>query len=105
MARNGSGTFTRLSDFTDDAAADINIEASRVDAELDGFADEITNSLPRDGQAAMTDDLPMGSNKITGLAAGTADGDAVNMTQYNAIAITGQTLLNVVFNSQVFGRF
>jgi len=104
MARNGSGTFERLYDWTDDAASSINIEASRMDAEFDGIANEITNSLPRDGQAAMTDDLPMGGNKITGMASGTADGDAVNMTQYNAIAISGQTLLNVVLNSQVFGR-
>lgn len=50
--------------------------------------------LNRDGSAAMSADLPMGSHKITGLAAGVAATDALNITQaqdsgYNYIAAGG----------------
>lgn len=45
------------------------------------MANELTNSIPRDGQAPPTANLPMGGFKLTGLAAGTTAGDSVRFEQ------------------------
>jgi hypothetical protein len=50
------------------------------------LANEITNSLPRNGVAPMSGALAMGSNKITGLATGTAAADAVTKAQMDAVS-------------------
>jgi len=60
MARNGSGTMSITNSFT----ANTTIESSAMNANFTDVASEITNSLPRDGQAAMTGVLK--------IAAGTA---------------------------------
>lgn len=61
------------------------IAASAIaDAKLTSGAD----FLKRNGTVALTADLPAGGNKITGLGAGTAAGDAVNKGQLDA-AIAG----------------
>lgn len=44
-------------------------------------ANGLSQVLPKDGRAAMTGDLPMGGNKITGLGDGTADTDAATVGQ------------------------
>ncbi|MBY5998250.1 phage tail protein [Tritonibacter mobilis] len=49
----------------------------------------MTNSLPRDGQAPMQGELPMGGNKITGLATGTANNDAATVAQANSASPIG----------------
>jgi hypothetical protein len=49
-----------------------------------GAADSKVLFLPRDGVQAMLADLKMGAKKITGLAAGTADSDAVRKDQVGA---------------------
>lgn len=46
-------------------------------------ADAIAALLPRNGKAAMTNHLPMGGNKVTGLGTPTADGDAVSLGYAN----------------------
>ena len=50
MPRNGSGTMTVPNSFTPNTT----ILSSAVNANFTDFATEVTNSLPRDGQAAMT---------------------------------------------------
>jgi len=72
MAYNGSGTFNRVHDWTDDAAANIDITASRMDAEMDGMATGLSTAIAKDGQTTVTANLPMNSKKHTGVAAGTA---------------------------------
>jgi len=42
---------------------------------------ELTNSIPRDGTAPPTANLPIGGFKLTGLAAGTVAGDALRFQQ------------------------
>lgn len=81
MPRNGSGTMTLVHDWTADEAANIDITASRFDAQHDDIADELTNSVAKDGQTTMSGNLKMGSNKITGVAAGTAADDAATLRQ------------------------
>lgn len=53
MARNGSGTMSIINSFS----ANTTAESEKVNANFSDVASEITNSLPRDGQAAMTGQL------------------------------------------------
>ena len=78
---NGSGTYAREYDWTTDAAGGVPITASRFDTEDDCFATGLSSVLVRDGQAAMTGNLPMGNNRITGLSDGTAATDAASVAQ------------------------
>ena len=81
MAFNGSGTFNRLYDWTDDRDAGTKILATRMDAEMDGFATGLSTCITKDGQTTITADIPFSSNKITGLAAGSAAGHSVRFEQ------------------------
>lgn len=76
MAFNGSGTFLRVHDWTDDAAASINIDASRMDAEFDGVAAGLSNCITRDGQSTITTNIPFNGQRITGLGTPTGTQDA-----------------------------
>lgn len=84
-SRNGTGTFIREYDWTDDAGNSIAITASRFDEEMDGVASELTNSVAADGQTTMSGALKMGSNKITGLTDGVAAQDVTSLAQVNAL--------------------
>ena len=57
MARNGTGTMAVVNTFS----ANTTIESSKVNANFTDIASEITGSLPRDGQAAMTGQLKSSS--------------------------------------------
>ncbi len=88
MPFNGSGTFVRVHDFTSDRDAGIKIDADRMDAEIDGIATGLSTCLTKDGQQTATADLPMGANKITGLASPTAAQDAATKTYVDTKAQT-----------------
>jgi hypothetical protein len=81
MAFNGSGLFVRLYNWVNDANAAIDITASRVDAEDDGFATGLSNCITKDGQQTITANIPFNSKKITGLGAGTLATDAAQVAQ------------------------
>lgn len=55
MPRNGSGTSTVVNTFVIDTIAD----PDEVNANFTDVADQLTNSLPRDGQAGMNAPLPL----------------------------------------------
>ncbi len=77
---NGSGAFTRLFSWTADAAAGIDILASRMDADTNLITTQgFGNCLTRDGQGAATANLPMNGFKHTNVA------DAVDPTDYVAL--------------------
>lgn len=75
-----NGTYSRVHDWTADEAAAIDIEASRMDAEDDSIAAGINNCLTKDGQNEPTANLPMGTNRHTGV------GDAAAKTDYASAA-------------------
>lgn len=81
MPFNGSGTFVRLYSWVNDAANSINITASRMDAEDNGFGTALSDCVTRDGQSPWTANLPAAGFKITGLGAGSASGDSANVGQ------------------------
>jgi microcystin-dependent protein len=60
MARNGSGTMTILHSFSSGAT----ISSSQVNANNTDIASEITGSLPRNGEAAMTGQMKAASGTV-----------------------------------------
>lgn len=78
MPFNGSGTFVRVYDWEDDAAAGINIRADRMDGEDNGFATGLSTTICRDGQSTIIANLPMNNFRHTGV------GNAQARTDYAA---------------------
>lgn len=81
MPFDGSGAFTRVHDWTTDQAGSVNPQASRFDAEDDGFATALNLAFLRDGRATATGHFVMGSYRITGLGVGTGLTDAATVSQ------------------------
>lgn len=79
MPRNGSGTYS-LPAGTLQAPGDL-IESDDWNAFCNDVASEITASLPVAGTKAMSADLPMGGNKLTGLGTGSASTDSITFGQ------------------------
>lgn len=75
---NGSGLFVRLHNWVSDRDGAINITATRHDGEDDNLSDGINNCLTIDGQNIATADLPMNTQKHTGV------GDAAALDDYSA---------------------
>lgn len=80
MAWNGSGTYVLPSAYTPAVNGTI-IDAADYNGALNDIATGITNTLTKDGQNTPTANIPMGSFKFTGLAAGSADGNSVRYEQ------------------------
>jgi len=89
---NGTGTFVRTYDWTTDEGNGVNIEASRMDTEDDGFATGLSNCITKDGQTTITANIPMNSKKFTGLTNGSArtDSIALGQVQDNAYEYLGE---------------
>ena len=79
MSRNASGVYSKPAGTT--AIAFTTIESAKYNLLMDDFAAEITASLPRAGTAAMTGDLPFGTNRAKDLGAATALTDAPQAQQ------------------------
>jgi hypothetical protein len=84
MAFNGSGAFVRLYNWVADRNAAIKIRADRMDAEMDGFATGLSNTITRDGQSTVSANIPFNNKRITGLADATAANDAMNRQSSDA---------------------
>ena len=84
MPRNSSGVYSKPAGTTPTNGDDA--DATQFNLLMDDMTQALTDSLPRDGSAPMTGALAMGSNKITGLAAGTDAGDAVRFDQISGLA-------------------
>jgi len=85
-ARNGSGTYTLPSG--NPVSSGATISSTWANNTLSDIADEITNSVARDGQSSMSGNLQMGTNRITGLATGTARTDAPTAAQVQDSSLT-----------------
>jgi hypothetical protein len=81
MAFNGTGTFLRIYNWVTDKVNGVPITASRFDAELDGMATGLSNCITKDGQTTITANIPLNSNKLTGVGSGTARTDTINVGQ------------------------
>ena len=81
MPYDANGNFTRVMNWTSDCENGIEILCTRHDEEDNNFAEGLNKSFCRDGRATATGNFKMGNNRITGLADGLAQNDAVNMSQ------------------------
>lgn len=81
MSRNGSGTYSLPVNSWNPAQNGVPATAADWQSLINDVASALTQSVSRDGQTTMTGNLPMGGNKLTGLAAGTALGDSLRFEQ------------------------
>jgi hypothetical protein len=81
MPFNGSGSFVSVGLPNYPAIAGQPIYASQFNANMTDIFTGFTNCMTRDGQSPPSANIPMNSKKLTGLAAGTASGDALSFAQ------------------------
>lgn len=81
MPRNGSGTYNLPSNSWFPAVNGVTATSTDWNTTAQDIQAALTQSVSSDGQTAMTGNLPMGNNKITGLANGTAATDAATFGQ------------------------
>lgn len=81
MPFNGIGGFTLVAG--NPVVTGTTISSTVQNNTMTDFANGFANCVTRDGQSAATANIPMGGFKLTGLAAGTANGDAVRWEQLN----------------------
>lgn len=68
MAFDGAGTFLRLYSWAVDATNNVKIRADRHDNEDNNFAAGLSNCICKDGQTAITQNIPWNSRRIVSLA-------------------------------------
>jgi hypothetical protein len=83
LSRNGSGTYN-LYVPGNPVITGTTISSTWANNTLNDIATALTNSIAKDGQTTPTANLPMGTFKLTGLGAGSAATDSVNMSQLQA---------------------
>jgi len=88
MSRNGSGAYSAtVSGGAYPASSGTLIESAKFNTLIADVETAMTQSVSKDGQTAMTGNLPMGSNKVTGMANGTSATDAANVSQVQSGAV------------------
>jgi hypothetical protein len=95
MSRNGSGVYSLPAG--NPVVTGTTISSSWANTTLSDIATALTGSVAADGQTAMTGNLQMGNNKITGLAVATSSGDALSFGQaatISALTVTGAFAAN-----------
>ena len=93
MPRASNGVYTLPPIY--EATPGTTIQSAQHNVPLLDIAQALTNSLPRDGSAAMTGNLAMGGRRITGLGAPLASTDAVTRAYaQNADNLGSGTLSN-----------
>lgn len=95
MPFNGAGTFTSLGAPTFPAVSGDFILASYFNATMNDVFLGLSGVLPRDGQASMAANLPMGGFKVTGLGVATTTNDALAYGQ--AAAVLAGLTVNTTF--------
>jgi hypothetical protein len=79
MPRNGSGTYSLPAG--NPVVTGTTISSTVQNNTTSDIATALTNSIAKDGQTTPTANLPMGNFKLTGLAAGTSNGDSLRYEQ------------------------
>lgn len=106
MPFNGGGVFTRLYSWVADAAAGIDITASRTDADSDDIVvNGLGNCITRDGQGKPTANLPMAGFRHTGAASGVGSGDYVTIGQLSGTTGAAPGAVPVGSGIDFFGPF
>ena len=87
MSRNGSGVYSLPAG--NPVVTGTTISSTWANNTLSDIATALTGSVAADGQTTMTGNLPMGNNKITGLATPTLSTDAVTKAYADALVSGG----------------
>jgi hypothetical protein len=95
MARDGSGTYTRVSNSFTAPVAGTTISPTDADAFWDELDTEITDSLSRTGKGGMSADLDMNNNDINEIKTAVFQGSTSGNTTVIATAIAGTTTLTL----------
>lgn len=77
MPYNGTGTFVRPFNWQNDKNNGINITASRMDGDSDGFAQGLSNCITKDGQQTTTARIPFAAG--LSFTSGTAMSTSINL--------------------------
>jgi hypothetical protein len=85
MSYNGSGTFV-INTAGQPVVSGTVISSTAFNALTADLATGLSTAITKDGQTTPTANIPMGNNKITGLAVGTAAADAANLSQAQSTA-------------------
>ena len=81
MSRNGSGGYSLPVNTWNPATTGVSATVTDWQALINDIATAMQQSVSSDGQTAMTGNLAMGNNKLTGLSAGTATGHSLRWEQ------------------------
>lgn len=81
MSRNGSGTYSAPSNSWNPAETGVTATVADWQVLLNDMVAAITQSVSKDGQTTMTNSLPMGGNKLTGLGAASGAGQSLRWEQ------------------------
>lgn len=82
MPRNASGNYSLPPVYR--ATPGTTIRSDQHNTPMEDIAQALTDSIPRNGSAPMTGNLPMGGRRITGLGAPTDAGDAATKAYADA---------------------
>jgi hypothetical protein len=85
MSRDGSGNYS-LYPTGNPVTTNTTISSTWANNTLNDLAAAMTQSVSKDGQTTVTGNIPMGTNKLTGLGAGSAATDSANLGQVAAQA-------------------
>lgn len=81
MSRDGNGSYSLpQAPFV----STTTIEAAKVNSDFSDLAAAMTQSISKDGQTTYTANQPMGGFKLTGLGAGTGNGESVRYNEFKA---------------------
>lgn len=89
MPFNGSGTYTLPAG--NPVTTGTTISSATTNNTNSDIATALTNCITRDGQSTPSANLPMNSHKLTGLAAGTSNGDSVRYEQISSFITASST--------------
>lgn len=81
MSWDGGGTFNRVHNFSADASAGIQAQASRFDAEFDAYKTGLETCLTITGETTPSANQPMGGFRHTGVAAGASADNYATVSQ------------------------
>lgn len=80
MAFN-NGVFSRLYNWVQDKANSVKINATRMDAEMDGMATGLSTAMLKDGTQTLTANIPYAGFKNTGMGAGSSRTDSSRVAE------------------------
>ena len=100
MSRNGSGVYSLPAG--NPVVTNTTISSTWANNTLTDIATALTNSISADGQTTITGNLQMNSNKLTGLAVGTVNGDSVEYSQLIGLLVNPTLSGDVTMSGTAF---